>query len=96
MYFPQFSELKREIEQNRRFKIEMMEIIKHPLEDIPLSSDFITSMFRAILYTIIKEHFGEVVADELFDRFAKKLAKFPIDFKNCENHVNYFILLKRR
>ncbi|CAH2079691.1 unnamed protein product [Thlaspi arvense] len=95
VYFPQFSELKREIERNRCFTIETMETISHPLEDNPLSNNFIISMFRAILNTIIKEHFGEGVVNELFDRLAKKLAMYPIDFKKCEKHVNYFILLKR-
>ncbi|XP_010496097.2 PREDICTED: probable S-adenosylmethionine-dependent methyltransferase At5g38780 [Camelina sativa] len=96
VYFPQFSELEREIEQYRSFTLEMMEIISHPLEDIPLSNEFMTSMFRAIFYTIIKEHFGQGVVDELFDRLAKKLTKYPIDFKKCKKHVNYFMLLKRK
>ncbi|CAA7055670.1 unnamed protein product [Microthlaspi erraticum] len=97
VYFPQFSELKREIEQNKSFMIETMEAISHPLEDTEiLTSNFIISMFRAILSTIIKEHFGEGVVTDLFDRFAKKLAKFPIDFIECEKHVNYFVLLKRK
>ncbi|KAJ4876753.1 putative S-adenosylmethionine-dependent methyltransferase [Raphanus sativus] len=61
VYFPQFSELRREIEKNRSFTIETMENVRHPLEDIPLSHDFMISMFRAILSTIIKEHFGECV-----------------------------------
>ncbi|CAN6929353.1 BnaC06g12270D [Brassica napus] len=95
-YFPQFSELETEIEKNRSFTIETMESVRHPLEDIPLSNHFLISMFRAILSTIIKEHFGEDVIDELFDRVAKKLAKYPIDFKECEKNVTYFILLKRK
>ncbi|ESQ47258.1 hypothetical protein EUTSA_v10028313mg, partial [Eutrema salsugineum] len=86
VYFPQFSELKREVKQNKRFTVEMIETICHPMEDIPLTNSFIPSMFRAILYTIIKEHFGEGVVDELFDRFAEKLAKQPINFKQCEKH----------
>ncbi|KAL1226062.1 putative S-adenosylmethionine-dependent methyltransferase [Cardamine amara subsp. amara] len=96
VYFPQFTELEKEIEQHKSFTIEMMEIVRHPLEDTPLSNKVVISMFRAILYTIIKEHFGEDVVNEVFDRFAKKLAQNPIDFNECEKNVNYFMLLKRK
>lgn len=73
-----------------------MKEISHPMDYMPLTNDFITSMFRAILNTIIEEHFGDGVVDELFERLAKKLDKYPIDFKMCKKYVNYFIVLKRK
>ncbi|KAG7611064.1 S-adenosyl-L-methionine-dependent methyltransferase [Arabidopsis suecica] len=96
IYIPHISEFKAEIERNENFSIETMEKISHPMDYKPLSNDFITSMFRAILNTIIEEHFGDGVVNELFDRFAKKLNKYPIDFKRCKKYVNYFIVLKRK
>jgi len=66
------------------------------MDYMPLTNDFITSMFRAILNTIIEEHFGEGVVNELFSRLAKRLDKYPIDFKRCKKYVNYFIVLKRK
>uniref|UniRef100_A0A1J3E5A4 Putative S-adenosylmethionine-dependent methyltransferase n=1 Tax=Noccaea caerulescens TaxID=107243 RepID=A0A1J3E5A4_NOCCA len=95
VYFPQFSELKEEIEQNGNFMIEMMETINHPMEGMALTNDFITSMFRALLTTIIEEHFGVGVVDELFDRLAKKLSKHPIDFEMWKTQVVYYGVLKR-
>ncbi|KAG7548347.1 SAM dependent carboxyl methyltransferase [Arabidopsis suecica] len=95
-YIPHISEFKANIEQNENFKIETMEEISHPMDYMPLTNDFITSMFRAILNTIIEKHFGDGVVDELFDRLAKKLDKYPINFKRCKKYVNYFIVLKRK
>ncbi|CAE6202045.1 unnamed protein product [Arabidopsis arenosa] len=83
-YIPHISEFKANIEQNENFRIETMEEISHPMDYMPLTNDFITSMFRAILNTIIEEHFGDGVVDELFERLAKKLDKYPIDFKMCK------------
>ncbi|CAN6827507.1 unnamed protein product, partial [Brassica oleracea] len=54
IYFPQFSELKRTIEENGSFMIEMIETISHPFEDMRLTNEFITSMFRAFLTTMIE------------------------------------------
>ncbi|XP_010552116.1 PREDICTED: probable S-adenosylmethionine-dependent methyltransferase At5g38780 [Tarenaya hassleriana] len=96
LYFPQFRELMEVIEQNGCFSIEIMEEVKHPMEDMSFSDDFIVSMFRAGIHGIIEGHFGSGVIDELFDRFAKKLNKEPIDFKDCQKDMQYFILLKRK
>ncbi|CAE6202013.1 unnamed protein product [Arabidopsis arenosa] len=95
-YIPHISEFKANIEQNENFTIETMEEISHPMDYMPLTNDFITSMFRAILNTIIEKHFGDGVVDELFDRLAKKLDKYPINFRRCKKYVNYFIVLKRK
>ncbi|AED94253.2 S-adenosyl-L-methionine:salicylic acid carboxyl methyltransferase-like protein [Arabidopsis thaliana] len=95
-YIPHISEFKANIEQNENFNVETMEEISHPMDYMPLTNDFITSMFRAILNTIIEEHFGEGVVNELFSRLAKRLDKYPIDFKRCKKYVNYFIVLKRK
>lgn len=75
--------------------IEMMETINHPMEGMALTNDFITSMFRALFTTSIEEHFGDGVVDELFDRFAKKLSKHPIDFEMWKTQVGYYGVLKR-
>ncbi|KAG7604232.1 putative S-adenosylmethionine-dependent methyltransferase [Arabidopsis thaliana] len=96
VYFPQVSELKGAIEQNKRFTIEMMEIVSHPLEAVQLSNNFITSMYRAILSTVIERHFGGSVVDELFRQFAKKLSEHPIDFEKCKKQMVYHIVLKRK
>ncbi|XP_010450865.1 PREDICTED: probable S-adenosylmethionine-dependent methyltransferase At5g38780 [Camelina sativa] len=96
VYFPQYSELKRAIEQNGSFTIEMMETTRHPLEAMQLTNDFITSMFRAFLSTMIEKHFGDAVVDELFDQLAKKLLKHPIDFEKCKKKMVYYIILKRK
>ncbi|VYS68567.1 unnamed protein product [Arabidopsis thaliana] len=96
VYFPQFSELKGEIEKNESFTIELMETTSHPLEGKPLTKDFITSTFRAFLTTIIEKHFGDGVVDELFYRLAKKLSNHPIDFEMRKKQVVYCIVLKRK
>jgi hypothetical protein len=96
VYFPQFSELKGEIEKNGSFTIELMETTSHPLEGKPLTNDFITSTFRAFLTTIIEKHFGDGVVDELFYRLAKKLSNHPIDFEMRKKQVVYCIVLKRK
>lgn len=96
VYFPEFSELKEAIEINGSFTIEMMDTESHPLEAMQLTNDFITSTFRAILSTIIEEHFGDGVVDELFHQLAKKLSKHPIDFEKCKKQMVYYIVLKRK
>lgn len=74
----------------------MMETISHPLEDMRLTNEFITSMFRAFLTTVIEQHFGDGVVDELFSRLAEKLSKHPIDFKMWKTQVVYHVVLKRK
>ncbi|CAH8302636.1 unnamed protein product [Eruca vesicaria subsp. sativa] len=96
VYFPQFSELKLMIEENGSFMIEMMETISHPFEDKRLSNEFITSMFRAFLTTVIEQHFGNGVVDELFSRLSEKLSKHPIDFEMWKTQVVYHVVLKRK
>ncbi|XP_010552070.1 PREDICTED: probable S-adenosylmethionine-dependent methyltransferase At5g37970 [Tarenaya hassleriana] len=96
IYFPQFNELKEVMEKNGCFTIEIMEEVKHPMEDMPLSNDFIASIFRTTMHGVIEEHFGDGVVDELLDRFAKELTKHPIDFKDCQKDMQYFIFLKRK
>ncbi|XP_010528519.1 PREDICTED: probable S-adenosylmethionine-dependent methyltransferase At5g37990 [Tarenaya hassleriana] len=95
IYFPNTSELEEVIEQNGCFRIEIMEEVKHPMEDETLSNDFIVSKFRAIFHGVIEEHFGGGLIDELFGRFAKKLTSYPVDFKKCRKDMQYFIVLKR-
>ncbi|CAG7864369.1 unnamed protein product [Brassica rapa] len=95
IYFPQFSELKGEIEQNGSFAIELMQTISHPFQDMHLTNDFTTSTFRAIFSSVIEKHFGEDVVDELFDQLTKKLNKYPIDFQKCKKQMVYCIVLKR-
>lgn len=96
MYFPHLSELKGVIEQNGSFTIENMETVSHPLEAMQLTYNFITSMFRAILSTVIEKHFGDGVVNEVFDQLAKKLSKHPIDFEKCKKQMVYYIVLKRK
>ena len=95
-YILHISEFKANIEPNENFTVETMEEISHPMDYMPLTNDFITSMFRAILNTIIEKHFGDGVVNELFDPLAKKLDKYPINFKRCIKYVNYLIVLKRK
>ncbi|XP_010528514.1 PREDICTED: probable S-adenosylmethionine-dependent methyltransferase At5g37990 [Tarenaya hassleriana] len=95
IYFPYFSELKGVIEQNRCFSVEIMEEVKHPMEEMTLSIGFIVSKYRAIFHGVIEEHFGDGVMDELFDRFSRKLAQCPIDFKECQKDMQFFISLQR-
>ncbi|CAN8302270.1 unnamed protein product [Cochlearia groenlandica] len=95
VYFPQFSEFKREIEKNKSFTIETMETISHPYEEMQLTIEFTTSKFRAILSSVIAKHFGDGVVDVLFDQLAKKLSISPIDFKKCKKQMVYCIVLKR-
>jgi len=95
LYFPQFSEVREEIEQNGSFMIEIMESIGHPMEVKALTNDFLTSTYRAFLSSLIEKHFGDGVVDELFDRLAKKLSKHPIDFEIWKTQVVYYGVLKR-
>ncbi|XP_010552094.1 PREDICTED: probable S-adenosylmethionine-dependent methyltransferase At5g38780 [Tarenaya hassleriana] len=97
IYFPQFSELKEVIEQNGCFSIEVMEEVKHPMEDMPFTDGFIISMFRAMLHGFIEEHFGGGVVDELFDRFGKKSTRDrSIYSRASQKDMQYFILLKKK
>lgn len=84
------------IEENGSFMIEMIQTISHPFEDMRLTSEFITSMFRAFFTTVIEQHFGNGVVDELFNRLAQKLSKHPIDFEMLKTQVVYYIVLKRK
>ncbi|EOA19160.1 hypothetical protein CARUB_v10007837mg [Capsella rubella] len=96
LYFPQFSEMKRVIEQNESFTIELMETVSHPLEAVKLSDNFITSMYRALLSIFIEKHFGIGEVDELFNRLAKKLSDHPIDFEKCKKQMVYYVVLKKK
>ncbi|XP_010528477.1 PREDICTED: probable S-adenosylmethionine-dependent methyltransferase At5g37990 [Tarenaya hassleriana] len=95
LYFPHMSELEEVIKQNECFSIEVLERMIHPMEDLPLTNDFIASTYRAIFHGLIEEFFGDGVVDELFDRFAKRLETHPIDFQTCVKDIQYFVLLKR-
>ncbi|XP_010552082.1 PREDICTED: probable S-adenosylmethionine-dependent methyltransferase At5g38780 isoform X1 [Tarenaya hassleriana] len=97
LYFPRFSELKEVIELNGCFSVEIMEEVKHPMEDMPLSDGFIASMHRAAIHGVIEEHFGGGIIDELFDRFSKKSTRdHSIYSKASQKDMQYFILLKRK
>ncbi|MBO0191097.1 hypothetical protein J0677_25225, partial [Vibrio parahaemolyticus] len=77
MYFPQFSEVRRVIEHNGSFTIELMETISPPLADTPLTNDCISSTGRAFLTAIVEKHFGDGAVNELFNQLAKKLTMHP-------------------
>ncbi|XP_010528476.1 PREDICTED: probable S-adenosylmethionine-dependent methyltransferase At5g37990 [Tarenaya hassleriana] len=93
LYFPHMSELE-VVKQNERFSIEVFERVIHPMEGLPLTNDFIASLYRAVFHGLIEEYFGDGVVDELFDRYATKLATCSIDFQSRDKVLQYFIVLK--
>uniref|UniRef100_A0A2N9GL19 S-adenosylmethionine-dependent methyltransferase n=1 Tax=Fagus sylvatica TaxID=28930 RepID=A0A2N9GL19_FAGSY len=89
-------ELEAAVDRNGYFSIERM-------EDLPLStevgtlprSQLLTSHVRAALDGMIKAHFGDVILDELFDLFRKKIEE-EMPMIESGRTINFFALLRRK
>ncbi|XP_028757790.1 probable S-adenosylmethionine-dependent methyltransferase At5g37990 [Neltuma alba] len=89
-YFPHLNYLKKILESNEDLSLEEMD-----RKFLPNIETYVSSA-RAVHEVLNEKHFGEGVVDELFDRFAKKVMKFPeiTNFRNSKQH-RLFILLRR-
>ncbi|XP_038724298.1 loganic acid O-methyltransferase-like [Tripterygium wilfordii] len=98
LYHTSPQELKGLIEKNGDFSIERMENICRSRTQVDAS--FIKSMIlhlRAAWEGMIREHFGNDIVDELFDRFTKKAINSSIfsESEKYESLSELFVLLKR-
>ncbi|KAJ1377720.1 SAM dependent carboxyl methyltransferase [Sesbania bispinosa] len=85
------------LEANDCFSIEWMETLD--IKDIFVisSAQTFALTYRAVMEELIEKHFGEVIVDELFDRYTKKVEAFP-DIMNSEKLkiAMLYVLLKRK
>lgn len=95
LYFPHISELKQIIEKNEYLSIERFELLDNPLRSVTVNSQLVTSMIRSALEGVIREHFGEVNVDKIFEYFAKKFEKDPPNYGKDSLKKELFILLKK-
>ncbi|KAF5445461.1 hypothetical protein F2P56_034508 [Juglans regia] len=84
------------VNRNGEFSVERIDMLARVTETSNLpKSQILASHFRAALDGLIKEHFGDVILDELFESFRKKLEQeFPLT--KSGRSINFFALLKRK
>lgn len=95
LYFAHINELKDLIEKNECFGIETFELLDIPMRSMPINSQLATSMMRSVFEGIIKDHFGEVNTDKIFEYFAQKFGKDPPNYCKTSLLKELFILLKK-
>jgi hypothetical protein len=83
IYFPSPEELMVTIERNRRFSIESIQELS--IQDKQINVQLLTLTLRAVLGGVLEKHFGNNIIDEVFDRYAKKLAATPTLLSLDEN-----------
>ncbi|KAK6921661.1 SAM dependent carboxyl methyltransferase [Dillenia turbinata] len=97
-YYTSPKELKIVIEKNGDFTIERLETLKNPKRHIAMPNLRARTMFwRALIEGMIDKHFGEGVADELFNRYSTKAAQCSL-FMSPErpSSVMLIAVLKRK
>ncbi|OMP12349.1 SAM dependent carboxyl methyltransferase [Corchorus capsularis] len=99
-YFPSPKEMVGIIERNGYFSVEKIQELSKASTKLVTSMDIqlrVTSHIRAIAESLIKEHFGHEIVDELFSRFQNKFANSNHTFtKENTPDIDLFILLKRK
>lgn len=91
VYFPTPRELKAIIERCPSFSIERLEILDGPGRHAVLSVKVHTSAARSVTEELFTSVFGSEILDELFDRYANKIASWPV-FTNPEKDKNIVLL----
>ena len=90
VYFASLQEVEAAVKRNGCFNIELMENIFHEKPQPKVMS----ATFRAGLEGTFKEHFGDEILDELFDKLLyNKLEESSLNSKSCES-VYLFVSLK--
>ncbi|KAL8463471.1 hypothetical protein ACS0TY_034207 [Phlomoides rotata] len=97
MYFPTPQQLKAILEKSHSFSIERMEILDNPGKYSLSGVNARASFLRAFLESLLADHFGGEIIDELFDIYKTKLAALPV-FLDPNNDKTIMILavLKRK
>ncbi|KAL6975998.1 hypothetical protein U1Q18_024792, partial [Sarracenia purpurea var. burkii] len=96
-YLPSIEELEKVIETNNRFTIEKIGTLSHPTNAAPFDVKRSAAQVRAIMESIMEEHFGSQHMDQLFGLFAEKLEESRLVFdKEIRKDVDLFVLLKRK
>ncbi|GMN46346.1 hypothetical protein TIFTF001_015528 [Ficus carica] len=91
VYYASLQEVEAAVKRNGCFNIELMENIIHEKPQPKVMS----ATFRAGLEGTFKEHFGDEILDELFDKLLyNKLQESSLHSKSCES-VYLFVSLKR-
>ncbi|KAL3525497.1 hypothetical protein ACH5RR_013869 [Cinchona calisaya] len=96
-YYPSPSEMKAVMEANGLFDIKIIEELVPPITREKPDLAVSVLHLRAIIGGLIKEHFGEGIIDDLFERHIKKYVENPIvsDEKHFKE-ASYFVLLQRK
>lgn len=89
-------ELEVAVNRNGDFSVERIEKLA-PVREISKlpKSQMLASHIRAAMDGLIKEHFGDVILDELFESFRKKI-KEDFTLIMSGRSMNFFALLKRK
>ncbi|KAF7822285.1 putative S-adenosylmethionine-dependent methyltransferase At5g38780 [Senna tora] len=96
IYFPTLKDMEEITKNNGNFRVERMGIVRGKGYIKP-SVEFLVGSMRAVMEEILKQHFGDEVIEDLFERYAKKVAQnldsFYTKFREYED---LFVILKRK
>ncbi|CAM8956485.1 unnamed protein product [Rhodiola kirilowii] len=97
IYYTRPEELRELIIDNGNFNIERMEIMDNKKEHVAIPNVKRRTLFlRALFEGLFGQHFGYEVVDEIFDRYAEKVAVSSFYLKpESQKTLMLFILLKR-
>ncbi|KAJ0098468.1 hypothetical protein Patl1_21384 [Pistacia atlantica] len=92
IYYPSPEEFEAVIQRNGKFTIEKTSLFIIPMKDIALSIQFGVSQVRAVYEGVIQQHFGNELADQVFNYFNTKFEEniFTILEEKCDNRVELF------
>ncbi|KAJ0042137.1 hypothetical protein Pint_18682 [Pistacia integerrima] len=98
IYYPSPEEFEAVIQRNGKFTIEKTSLFIIPMKDIAVSIQFGVSQVRAVYEGVIQQHFGNELADQVFNYFNTKFEEniFTILEEKCDNRVELFMVLKRK
>ncbi|KAI4352140.1 hypothetical protein L6164_006421 [Bauhinia variegata] len=96
-YYPTSEEFEALIMQNGNFSIERMGVLNKRMSNIALSIEMAVGTVRAAMDVLFKEQFGDEATDQLYERYAMKVAEnFHLFESKIREHEDLFVILKRR
>lgn len=94
-YMAEEGELKKIIEENRKFTIEVFDDIIHPNGEFPQEPKILAASFKAIFGAFLSAHFGADVIKKAFELVEVKAREEICRFKNAKPGMQYLIVLRK-
>ncbi|ESQ37530.1 hypothetical protein EUTSA_v10002598mg [Eutrema salsugineum] len=95
IYFAHADELKRIIEDNRCFTIEIFDNISHANEEYPLDPEYLTMTFKVTVGGSVASQFGQDVMEKTYELVKKKTQEMLPQIAKAKPGMQYLIVLRK-